>query len=331
MNVECLRNGSGGSLTECEEPNERACWTGRMSHGGFAQKASLMKLLKLLESIDAERDLSKATREQHEISLRLLGKWLGHPAQLDDLTEPVINKWLASLADTGRMPRTVLSKKRSITTVWNYASERGMCAPYHPRRLRKIRLTEPSFDVWSTGYVAKLLSGAEQLEGKVKRSIPASRFMKACLLVSFETGIRPSDCLRLKFSDIHETCIHWTQSKTGQRHCGYITARTHEAVESIRKPSRDRIFFISKSSMRHWVDKLFEASGLERRKGEALGQLRKSHCTEACKAHGLEVAARSLGHRSGTEVARKHYLAQGVLQSGVLVPAPSPQQEVPDG
>jgi len=289
-----------------------------------------MLLSTLLEELVAERPVKTITEEQYSRSVRCFSEFLGRPASVADLTPKSFNEWLAKVARTAQ-PRTVLNRKRGLTPVWNYATERGLAASYESRRLRRVTVPQSIVEAWSVDQVEALFKAAKVLPGKTVCGIPASVLMSAVCSLAYETGYRPGDWRTMKWShiDFDRRLVTFVQNKTGNPHTAAFSQVTAQCLQTLKSYGRDTVVPVGRWSIRRWELQLFELAalqfGFQRRKGQALGTLRKSHATAVYLAHGELAAALSLGHVSGTLVARKHYIDTTAKADPVRIEMPNAQ------
>lgn len=287
-----------------------------------------MLLETLLEELVAERPVKTITEEQYARSIRCFSGFLGRPASVADLIPKSFNEWLARVAKTAQ-PRTVLNRKRGLTPVWNYATERGLAASYESRRLRRVTVPQSIVEAWSVDQVEALFAAAKVLPGRTACGIPASVLMSAVCSLAYETGYRPGDWRTLEWShiDFDRRLVTFVQSKTGNPHTAAFSQVTARCLEALKAYGRDAVVPVGRWSIRRWELQLFHVAttqfGFVRRKGQALGTLRKSHATSVYLAHGELAAALSLGHVSGTLVARKHYIASSAKADPVRIEMPN--------
>lgn len=266
-------------------------------------------LLNDVENLIAERPICKGTQDQYRRSVRCYSEFLCQPAKRGDLTEPPVNRWLLSL-EGRKAPETIRGRKAGITAVWNWLAEIGSVPHYNPNRLRRIKTCTKPPTAWSVQNVRALLAGAADVQGQLRCGMKASELLKAWVWLGYESGIRPSDILRLSADQIGAT-VTITQHKTGKPHSFQLSPDALAALQPLIGEERERVFGMPRSTARRWELALFKAAaahGFLRRKGQALGTLRKTHGTEVCRASGLEAAASSLGHVSGTAIARRSYV-----------------------
>ncbi len=262
------------------------------------------------------------TAQGYQRSERCFSLHLHKPAERSDLTEPNVNRWLKDLAKT-KASKTVQNRKRGLTPVWNWLANQGLCARYNPNVLRRIRCENQPVAAWSIANVRALLAGANDMVGRLQCGLLGSAMMQAWVRVAYETGFRPSDMRRLRWSDFSDdSTLRIIQHKTR-----FPVAKrlSDDAVASLQniKLEGDKVFPLTKGGMVRWEKKLWSASephGFQRRKGQASGTLRKTHGTEVCRVKSPSEAALSLGHVSGPRIALQSYIeadAVGVSETPI--------------
>lgn len=275
-----------------------------------------------VEVLIAERSICVGTQNQYRRAVRCYSSYLGKPAGRPDLIEAVINRWLVGLAES-KAPETVRGRKAGITAVWNWLAEQGELRGYDVNRLRKIKTTPKAPVAWSVENVRALLAGAADVRGSLACGLPGRDFLTAWIWLAFESGIRPSDARLLRVDQLDQV-ITIVQHKTGKQHTFRLSESALEALNRCARAGKDQLFGLPRSTSRRWELILFreaEKHGFKRRRGQALGTLRKTHGTEVCRSHGLEAAARSLGHVSGIEVARRSYVEPAAYCAPVQPPS----------
>lgn len=287
------------------------------------QKIGAKMLLDAVEAMIAERPVERDTGQNYRRSIRFFGTHLGRPATADDLKEQLVNDWLATVAKA-RSPATVRGHKASITSVWNWLAEQRLVEPYHPRRLRRIRVTTPAPMPWSMDQVRSLLKGADALKGRLLSGLAASDLMRAWVIVGYESALRPSDMRRLSPRSILGSRIVVVQHKTGQPHSCTLSPTALESLQPLIAIGGETLFPSSKDTIRRWELLLFESAkeyGFTRQRRQGIGTLRKTNATEVCRRDGIDAAAKSLGHISGTMIARRHYVAPDAIAETPSPPA----------
>lgn len=274
-----------------------------------------MHLADDVETLIAERSICEGTQNQYRRSVRCYSEFLGKPAERGHLVEPSINRWLMSV-EKKRSPETVLGRKRGITAVWNWLAEQQLVPHYNPNRLRRIKTPEHVPKAWSLDNERALLAAAATMPGRLACGVTAVELLTAWVWIGYESGLRPSDILRIRVDQVGKT-VSIVQHKTGKPHTFSLSEAALAALEPLCQPGRDAAFGLPRSTARRWELKLFEAAepfGFTRSRGQALGTLRKTHGTEVCRHSGLAAAAQSLGHVSGTLIARQSYVQPDAIQ-----------------
>lgn len=281
-----------------------------------------MLLQQALDEILGERDIQKITEDQYRRSLNSFSEHLKRNATSDDLTPTKVNLWVKSL-QSSKSATTCGNYLAGLLVIWNHLTERQLVEPYHSKRIRRIRKDSKPVVAWTVTEIRNLLKSADLLEGLLRgTTLKASDFMRALILVSFETGLRPSDMrlIRIDQIDFKAGTIAVVQHKTRQPHVARLSQPTIEAIKRLK--TTDLVFPLGKTGVCKWERKLYKIAeenyGFCRRKRSGIGTLRKSHATEIFTEHGLDVAARSLGHVGGVLVARKHYIDSRAINSGTL-------------
>ncbi len=281
-----------------------------------------MLLQQVVEEIAGERDIQKITEDQYRRSQKSFSEYLGRNAKIEDLTPSNINQWVKSL-QSSKSATTCANYLAGLLVIWNHLAERQLVDPYHTKRIRHIRRDHNPVVAWTIEEIRILMKSADLLEGVLRNtSIKASEFMRALILVSFETGLRPSDMRLIKIDqiDFKARTISIVQHKTRQPHVAKLSEPTIEAIKRLK--TTDLVFPLGKTGVRKWEIKLYKIAeenfSFCRRKRSGIGTLRKSHATEIFTEFGLDVAARSLGHVGGVSTARLHYIDSRAINSGTL-------------
>lgn len=276
-----------------------------------------MYLTKILDQVLTERDLAPITEKQYRKSIADYSGFWGHPARWKDLNYPSLNAWLRSMK--GKLePQTIRNKTKGISVVWNQVARNGKFNPYHPTKVYKPKVTQKPVVSWTIPELKILLSASDNV-----KQTDAPKILRALLLVGYDTALRPSDLRLIQWDQIDFTTstVTLSQSKTKRVHTAMLGIESISALKLIQMPARKKIFPLTKDQMRRLTDKLFaEAEKLDfhRRKGQAIGTLRKLHATVQYEDHGASVAAESLGHVGGIRTVLKHYVDARSIKTGRL-------------
>lgn len=282
-------------------------------------QATLTELLRLTEP-------SEVTRDQYERGLRYFEIYLGRSATSADLTHDNLNGWFQWLQQhRGCGAVTVKNYRGAICRIWNYLAQDGVLQPYLIRKLRTPKIKRKPVESWTTAQVLQLLDAATALKGRMRNGIPASLFVRALLLLAYDSGLRPVDLRQLRWSniDFSKSIATIVQNKTGNTHSFAIGTETLEAIKAIVEPRRELVFPLGKTGVESLCRRLYSHAkhfGFKRKKGQSLGTLRKVHATAIYREHGLAAAAESLGHVSGSGIASRHYVDASAMHVGKLPP-----------
>lgn len=283
-------------------------------------------LLVLVDAIDAECSLTYDSAQHYRAAAKRFGAFLGQSATTEELTVHNVNAWLRAL-EAELSPVTVQGYKRSILRIWNYAASLDVTTPYQAKRIRRVRMPDPEVRPLTTAEVQRLLTAAASIPGRMKNcGTPRRVVLDAIIRLGFESGLRQRDLHRVTLRQLSEAdrTLRVIQNKTGKRHIVRLSPDTFQAVAAClnhpdRSPaggphlvsSKERAF--AKLKRRVWT-----VAGLP--DPCAFSRLRKSFATAIAERDGLEVAARALGHVSGTLIARKWYVSAETLFKPVEPP-----------
>lgn len=278
-------------------------------------------LLHDLQSLQDERPVTEGCYKNYRRSIQSFGTFLRRPAKRSDLTERLVNAWLSSIAGD-RSPATIRTYKNGITIIWNWLAEQGLATPYNPRRLRRISNDIEPPQPFSLAQLELLLAAARLIKSPCRYGT-ATEMLTAFILVAYESGLRPSDLRRLRPTDLTTPDVTIRQNKTGKSHSFRLSPVAMAAIQPLIAAGNETVFPATKYELDRWNKRLMKFAkklGLKRRSRQGLGTIRKTHATEICRHHGLEVAARSLGHVTGTRMARDHYVAPSAIEATPLPP-----------
>lgn len=271
-----------------------------------------MHLATAVDQIATECDLQKSTIGQYRKAVSRYSEFIGNQAKSSDLTGPRLNEFIAFL-QTKVTNTTASNYRRALCRVWNFLTQEEGKTSYEIRRLRRPKSVEQPVVAWSLADLRMLLESCNLFEKRMLRlGISARDYFRALLLAAYDTALRPSDLFLVRWDQFskEDRSIALIQHKTGKPHIVFLSDETVLAIETIRSP-RDKIFPLTWGGIRRWMDRIFEGAakeGFVRLPGKNLGTLRKTNATQVFIADGEAAAAESLGHSSGTRIAKKHYI-----------------------
>jgi len=286
-----------------------------------------MILSDLVIQIAKERDLEPCTIAQYRRAVEKYGLFLGKIANVSDLNEDDVNRFLARLKEQGKTSTTIINYRIALTVVWNFAVGRDLAKPFNARKLRRPKHEQKVVKSWSLSQIKLLIDACEKITGKLQCGVTVASFLRAWVRVGYDTGLRPTDLRMLRWTDVDlgGGTLSITQHKTKRAHTARLSDAACELLEKIERPPRIYVFPLSKSGVRRIELILFKTAarlGFRRMRGQGLGVLRKSHATQIYQSEGESAAAESLGHTSGTRTVRRHYIDSSAIKAGRLPPEP---------
>jgi integrase len=241
-----------------------------------------------------EYGISARTQAEYGYAIRSLARFLGRPPLLTDLADSAISAWIDHLRAT-RSPHTARTQRGSVLTLWRAAWLADL-VPQPPRRVRRLRMPEPTPEAWTAEQVACLANLAGELPGRVRfRPIRTGPHLEAFIRVAWDTGFRLGDILALRPQDIaSDGRIDIRQHKTGRRHVVRLWPDTVAAVaNTLRDEPRERVFPLGRRWYQTRIRDLARQLGLS----GSVKWLRRSVATAAEIEGGY--GTRMLGHSDG--------------------------------
>ncbi len=261
-----------------------------------------------------EKDLAAASAQQLEITAKAFGRWFGREVMLSELSSDPINKWLLSMIDT-HAPKTIKRRRSDLLALWRYAFEVGH-VDEAPRRIRKIKVPYTIPDAWTLQEMRLLLEAVERRIIYFRNGVHAGRFWRAFILTAYDTGLRLSDLLAIRYDSVSRNGILTVvQQKTGHPQVCRVRPVTLEAIAETFPPERNLVFewpYGHSEIHRHWRSILADA-GLPVHRRNGIQKLRRTSASHL-EAIAPGTASWHLGHRSA-DLARRHYLDPQVAMS----------------
>jgi integrase len=261
-----------------------------------------MLLANLLAIYLSEREASPRYVESLNRTVRRAGEY--GLLETDHLVPVKANEFLT------RLPLAAVTRsniRRELLTLWRFAFENSY-TDEPPLRVCRIKATPPPPRAWSLETLRALLAAAEQDNRPVSRRCPGLRWLDVLpcwIIVGYDTGLRFSDLLHLRGSDIVNGCVVCTAQKTGKVTVRAISgAGLDYANRLLEKSPNDTLFrwaVTRRRVLRKWKEFL--------REQQVIGSsrwLRRSGATYVEMQRKGE-AQRFLGH-SHASLAPRHYL-----------------------
>ena len=273
-----------------------------------------MTLHTLLSNYLSTRETSPRYRESLTRTVRALQKY--GIEKICQLHPDRLNKFLADL------PLGAVTKgnyRREILTLWRFAYEEGM-STVPPLRLRRIRVSYAPPRTWSYAQLCQILYLAERDETRVsgRLKVRVCDLLPAWFATGYDTGIRLSDLLVVKWANVRNDCLFLSANKTGKPLVRRLSPTALKYLDKVRPLSTDSTVFLWAMPRRRAI--LTVKGFLTRHKLEGGTQwLRRAAATQL-ENEKSGSATRFLQH-SNPDLARKHYIDESLLDPA-LQPKP---------
>ncbi|MHB1038024.1 MAG: tyrosine-type recombinase/integrase, partial [Pirellulales bacterium] len=188
----------------------------------------------MMEQYATTHEMCRTYRDEMLCLTERFSVWLGRQAELSDLNDSTLNRWLIALGETQLSKNTIHNNRTIILSLWHDAFQN--CVVQHPpRRVRKIRIPWALPKAWDTDEVRRLLACASAVPGFFRHSrVSKGLFWKALIRVAFETGLRQGDLLLLRHDQIDDTGhIRIIQHKTQNEVLCRIHPETVMAIKAL--------------------------------------------------------------------------------------------------
>ncbi len=231
-----------------------------------------------------------------------------------DLTPQRVTRWLDSLPCS---KTTRANYRRQALTIIRAALGPG--ATYFSEGVRRVKHSLPPPVAWTQEELSRLLHHARHLPGNLQSGCPVRVFFTAWLLTGYSCGLRFSDLLNLRSSQIREGRLYTVQSKTGDPLVQVLPHDCVKALSEIIELSPDGTVFrwaLAEKWLRVRWDRLVKEAKVT---GTCKWMRRTGATWVEATAPGQ--ASRFLGHRS-PELAMKHYVDRSLLPNSCPSPPP---------
>lgn len=276
-----------------------------------------MDFLAVASSYCDERPVTPDYRQMlHRVARSMKGSGLDPSSCSDSLT----NRWLASLPQ-GATTRS--NYRRGALTLRRFAFARGW-SPHYPTTVVKVKSQPQPPVAWTMAELSAVVAAARKLTYHFKRSrCSAALFFEGFIRVGFESGLRFSDILNLRKTQLREGRLYAVANKTGVAIPRRLSAACVDVLTKLGVLSSDGTFFrwaIAKKQLRAHFKKLCLSAGVQ----GTPRWLRRSGATH-CEISQPGSAGRFLGHLS-PGLAYRFYVDRTLLDEHCPSPPPIPVQ-----
>lgn len=264
---------------------------------------------------------SPATIGQYGVTLNHFRRFLCREPQLHDLDSDRIVEFLTWLSP-GRSPGSVWNARKHLLALATFAHRKGAITEVpEVARVRQLRRAPTSYTIEN---IARLLTAARGTAGLIGQ-VPAPLFFSAIFLVFFDTGARAGAVWALRWDDWHYPALLFRAEHAKERadQILRVSDQTADALERIRRPTRDIIFLwpFCRRLKYNRIRSIFIAAGLPHGRRDLLQRLRRTTATLMHRAGGN--ASLQLGHADPSMAARHYLDLSGELQACDLLPRPT--------
>jgi integrase len=264
------------------------------------------------------RDLAPGSAEALRWTARAFLKWRRPlAATIEELDEPMLSTFIRDMQARGRAPRYLRRMRGDLLCFWRHAYRHGLKDRLPNLDLiRNPTVPRTAPEAWTRAEVRQLCKAADSFEGRYRWGIEKRAFWQAWIRVAWDTGLRPSDLLRLRTSQVSDGAIVVIQQKTQTAQVVALDPATLQAIRRSYPPQRELIFAWHGSKNFYYLEfaRLVARAGLQ----GSPKRLRKS-AASAVEVAAPGTASAFLGHLT-PGLDRKHYLDPRIVQAVVRRP-----------
>ena len=221
-----------------------------------------MLLAHWVASYGRSRSLRPQGPRQLMYSVAHLQRFANKPLTLDDLSDDLLNGWIAARHAQGMAPKTVHSQRGHILTLWREAHRRRLVKA-GPQYIQPVKVPKPRPRAYTPEELATLLHAFDKMEDKFYlpidlenssfMAVPKRLLLRAFLLTAYESGLRPCDLRALRTTDITSDRIVILQTKTQEPKEFCLSAEAMRALHATHPEQRALVFPLGKMQLgRAW-------------------------------------------------------------------------------
>jgi len=134
---------------------------------------------------------------------------------------------------------TVRSERTILLGLLRDAYERGVI-DQPPRGVMKVKARKPPTRAWTVSEMKQLLQRCDEHgDRRLRSGVKVSAFLRAWVLLGYESGARQGDLFAMRASHLHGSVLRWTQSKTGDPLQKILTPACVDACRRMLERSPD--------------------------------------------------------------------------------------------
>tara|TARA_R100000654_G_scaffold73680_1_gene106772 strand:- start:109 stop:993 length:885 start_codon:yes stop_codon:yes gene_type:complete len=185
--------------------------------------------------------ISSRTIKLYGYSVKSFSVFLGRDANLDDLNELDVARYLAYRSQHCS-PATVAKDRAQLRALWEFACRRELKSEWPT--IRSIRVPLPLPDAWTIEEFSRLLFTVQNERGLIA-GIPKRLYWKALLLVCYDTAERIGSVMKVRVADVSSNSILFRAEHRKNKTRDIIRGLgldTHNTIHAIRFPERELLF-----------------------------------------------------------------------------------------
>jgi len=262
------------------------------------------------------RSRSVRTKQLYLSTIRGFDRWLGRSAELADLNDLTVNRYLAYLRDRELSPFTVNKERSNLLALWNYAARKGYIAlwPDVPTEIEPEVIPR----AWMEDEMKRIFAACDGIPGAFV-GIPCPLWWKLLLSVIWDSGERISAVRGIEWRHL-DLERQWltipAKLRKGKKSdkAFQLSSETVSILRQVKKVSRNTLVFpwpYSETYLWKKYGLLLKSAGLDAGPRSKFHRIRRTVASyyEASGGDATEL----LGH-SDRKVTRKHYLDPRVVQ-----------------
>ena len=259
--------------------------------------------------------------QQLDVAISRFEAFIGHDATLSDLTEDAVTGWLAqglafnsTEAKPKRLsPTTINSRLRELKTLWRYAVRKRYIIVGDDNNLESVerfRVPKRNPRAWTVEEMAEIVKSSRMAKGRFM-GIPAKLWWPAFLLLLYDTGLRLTSAMGIRFDEIDFTnkllCVPPERMKNNCEQFYRLHDQTIEAILATIPPRRVKVFpfpFAYQRSLYGRYRVILRRAGLPSTALDMFHKIRRTTASHVSRLLGEQAAIRQLGHQDASCIKR---------------------------
>lgn len=259
--------------------------------------------------------------QQLQVAISRFEAFIGRQATLADLTEDAVIKWMNhpwAFNSTKEKPKrispsTTNSRLRELKTLWRYAVRKRFIIVGDENNLESVerfRVPKRNPRAWSIEEMARIVKSSRMAKGRFM-GIPANLWWPAFLLLLYDTGLRLTSAMGIRFEEIDFNdkllCVPPERMKNNCEQYYWLHDQTIEAILETIPPRRAKVFpfpFDYRRALYGRYRVILRRAGLPSTKLDMFHKIRRTTASHVSRLLGEQAAIRQLGHQDASCIRR---------------------------